>query len=134
MSLYNWYRYTAAEAMRRIRDQQEEPWIAVGDFLDDWRRSANDDRAALVYEPLEEAVETLQLRQWAAFFAAVVEELCIRDEVPVPPWVMDQKYILPEPWYLEAKSLPLRTLQEETTPTAFKKRNVLGGDRMLDRI
>ena len=133
MSLYNWYQYTVFEAMRRISDQQEEPWIAVGNFLDDWRRSSKDDRAALIREPIE-AVETSELQQWAAFFAAAVEELCIQDGLPVPPWVMEPQYILLDPWYLEAKSSQLRTYQEETTPTTFKKRNVLGGDRMLDRV
>jgi len=107
MNVYNWHRYTVSESMRRISVQHEDPWVAVGDFLDDWRRSAREDRAALICEPLESG-GIPELRQWAAFFAAAVEELCRQDEVLVPLWVMDQQYILPDPWYLGAKSLPLR--------------------------
>ncbi len=133
MNMHNWHRYTVSESMRRISVQHEAPWVAVGDFLDDWRRSAREDKTTLICEPLEQG-GTPELRQWAAFFAAAVEELCIRDGLTVPSWVMDQQYILPEPWYLEATSLPLRTYQEQTTPSTFEKRNVLGGDRMLDRV
>ena len=129
----NWHRYIAAESLRRISDQHEEPWVAIGDFLDDWRRSAKEDREELVREPLEN-VTTLEQQQWAAFFAAAVEELCTQDGLPVPTWTMATQYILPNPWYLEARTQALRKLQEETTPAPFKRRNVLGGDLMPSRV
>ncbi len=133
MRSYNWHRYTAAESLRRISDQREEPWVAIGDFLDDWRRSAKEDREALVREPLEN-VATQELQQWATFFAATVEELCTQDGLPVPTWAMAHQYILQEPWYLEARTQSLRKLQEDTTPATFKRRNVLGGNLMLSRV
>ena len=133
MSAYIWHRYTVSESMKRISVQNENPWVAVGDFLDDWRRSAREQRAVLVVAPLEEVIAPA-LQQWAAFFAATVEHLCTLDQLPVPIWVTDERYILPESWYLEAKSSSLRIYQEKTTPTAFKKRNIFGGDRMLDRV
>ena len=74
-----------------------------------------------------ENVATPELQQWAAFFAATVEELCIQDGLSVSLRAMAHQYILPEPWYLEARTKPLRKLQEETTPEPFKRRNVLGG-------
>lgn len=133
MSFYPWHRYASAESLQRITDQHEEPWVAIGDFLDDWRRSAKEDRAELVHEPLEETT-TLEFQHWAAFFAATVEQLCTQDGLPVPTWAMKQQYTLSEPWYLEARTLQLRKLQEDTTPEIFKRRNILGGDRMLDRV
>jgi len=133
MGVYHWHRYTASESMQRISVQHEVPWVAVGDFLDDWRRSAKEDRVALVREPLASVIPP-ELQQWAAFFAAAVEELCLQDGLPVPEWTLEQQYILPEPWYVEARTQPLRELQEKTTPDTFKHRNILGGDRMLSRV
>ena len=133
MSAYSWHRYTAAESLRRISDQHEEPWVAIGDFLDDWRRSEKEDRAELVCEPVAK-VTTFELQRWAAFFAATVEELCTQDRLPVPAWVMETQYILSEPWYLEARTESLRKLQTDTTPEIFKRRNILGGDLMLSRV
>ena len=52
MATYHWHRYSAAEGFRRFK-QGENPWVALGDFLDDWRRSQREDRLSLVAQPLE---------------------------------------------------------------------------------
>jgi hypothetical protein len=38
-SWYWWYRQTIKETFDRICDGVS-PWVAIGDFLDEWRRSA----------------------------------------------------------------------------------------------
>lgn len=56
MTFYPWHRYTSTESLRRITHQHEEPWVAIGDFLDDWRRSAKGNRTELVRGPLVVAI------------------------------------------------------------------------------
>ncbi len=42
---YRWHRQTIAETFERICGRNgTTPWVAIGDFLDDWRRSAVEDR------------------------------------------------------------------------------------------
>jgi hypothetical protein len=132
MASYHWHRYSASEGFQRIK-QGENPWVAFGDFLDDWRRSYREDLLALVEQPLEEAV-TLEEQRWSALFAAAVEQLCALDELPLPAWVNASRYYLSEPWYPEARTENLRRLLKETTPEIFKNHNVFGGEDILSRV
>ena len=132
MATYYWHRYSAAEGFERIT-QGENPWVALGDFLDDWRRSQHEDCLALVEQPLCEAT-TVEEERWAALFATVVEQLCTQDNLLPPSWVMSKKYYLADPWYPDVKTERLRRLYEETTPEIFKKHNILAGDRLLQRM
>ena len=52
---YRWHRYTSAESFQRILDG-EDPWIAIGDFLDEWKREVVEDRAELVIEPIASSI------------------------------------------------------------------------------
>lgn len=132
MSVYHWRRYSAAESFQRLQ-QGEDPWVALGDFLDDWCRSRPADRFELVAEPLAAAV-SLEQQHWAALFAAAVEQLCTQEEFPLPAWVNAPSYVLPEPWYPEASTENLRRLQAAATPEIFKQHNVFGGADILQRV
>ena len=70
-SKYRWHRQTIAETFERILNGTT-PWVAIGDFLDDWRRSKVEDRYELVETPIAEA-PTLGMLRWAAFCASMVE-------------------------------------------------------------
>jgi len=129
-SRYWWHRYTSAESFQRILDG-EAPWNAIGDFLDEWRHEDVEDRAELVAEPIASSISP-ESAQWASFFSAMVEHLCIQDGLPVPAWTRNTGYILEQPWFLYP-GWRLKVWQLATTPPAFKKRNIFGGDRMLDR-
>ena len=131
-SPYRWHRQTIAETFERICNGTT-PWVAIGDFLDDWRRSSIQDRFELVESPIASAAPTPETQQWAAFCAAMVEWLCWQDGLPFPAWTSQEKYNLPEPWFLY-KGRRLRAWQLVTTPAPFKMRNIYGGDRMLDRV
>jgi len=130
-SQYWWHRQTASETLERISNGTA-PWVAIGDFLDDWRSSAVADRFELVKAPVASA-PTPELQKWAAFIAAMVEWLCWQDDLPFPEWTGQQDYILPEPWFLY-NGRNLRAWQLIATPAPFKMRNIYGGDRMLDRV
>jgi hypothetical protein len=130
MEKYRWHRYTIAESFDRLT-RAENPWVAFGDFLDDWRRSDPQDRYELIEAPLQDATHHAQ---WAALFAAAVEQLCSRERIDPPAWVRDEKYYLLEPWYPTVRSEKMRQLYQEITPLIFKQHNVFSGDRVLDRI
>ena len=132
MAKYRWHRYTASASFNRLKNG-ENPWVAHGDFIDDWRRSKREDRLELVCDPLSEA-STEQEKQWAALFVASIEQLCIQDELVVPSWMQDQKYRLQEPWYPEARSENMRRYLRETTSPIFAQYNVFGGNDILDRV
>lgn len=129
-SPYWWHRYTSTESFQRIL-AGEDAWIAIGDFLDEWRREEIKDRAELVESPLALLVPPA-IHQWAAFFAAMVEDLCLQDNLPIPTWTEDTRFILADPWFLYP-GWRLKVWQLATTPPAFKKRNIFGGDRILLR-
>jgi hypothetical protein len=124
--------------------QGEDPWIALGNFINDWFDYAKDRREQLVADPLNvPELLTLDLQRWAAFCAASVEWLCQRYTVPCPAWVHHPIYTLPEPWfyYPQARFLNgedperLQRLQErliQQTPEPFTRRNVYCGNRMFD--
>lgn len=120
---------TAAESLRLIVEGVD-PWVAVGQFLDDWRRTDPLERPQLAIEPLPE-VGPQHLR-WAALLAAAVEVLCAEDGASFPGWTGRAEYRLPEPWFLYP-GWRLRAWQLIETPTPFRARNIFGGDRILAR-
>lgn len=139
---YWWHRQTIAETFQRIMTQPEFPWVAIGDFIDEWRRSDPADRLALVAEgipgpggiPPSEAESTDEfLLRWAAFCAAMVEWLCWQSDLSWPTWTNREEYHLPTPWFLYPGDL-LRPWELVTTPAPFKARNIFGGDHILDRV
>jgi hypothetical protein len=111
-------------------DQGEDPWLAIGCFLHDWWCYAVDHRQDLISEPLAPAV-TPEGRRWAAFCAAVVEELCSRTLFSCPAWTRQQDYVLESPWYYFSQ-LSQRDWLLSTTPEPFKRRNIFVGGSVLD--
>jgi hypothetical protein len=80
--------------------QGEDPWIALGNFMNDWFDNMKDRREQLVTDPLREPESpSTEAHQWAAFCAASVEWFCQRYGVPCPAWVQDPGYTLAEPWF-----------------------------------
>jgi hypothetical protein len=122
-----------AETFARITADPTHPWLALGDFLDDWRFTAPEDRPGLVHDSIGSAGDDTELRHWAAFCAATAEWLCWQDRAPFPAWTSSPDYSLAEPWFLYPGHL-LRAWQLVATPAPFKMRNIFGGDSMLDRV
>jgi hypothetical protein len=133
MATYAWQRQTIAATFARIQQQPDQPWVALGDFIDDWQRSALEDRLMLVAEGIAEEDSTGDLHRWAALCAAVVEWLCWQDGLPFPAWTSDDRFRLAEPWFLYPGTA-LRAWQIATTPVPFRMRNIFGGDRIVSRV
>ena len=121
---------TAAETLRLIADGVD-PWLALGQFQDDWRRTETSRRVDLVREPVPDVPG--EYLRWAALLAAAVEYLCAQDGAPFPSWTGRSEYRLPAPWFLYP-GWRLRAWQLVETPVPFRLRNIFGGDRILSRV
>lgn len=130
---WSWQRQTIQETFARICADPAHPWLAIGDFLDDWRFSVPGDRLDLVREGIAPVEDALELRRWAAFCAAMVEWLCRQDDLPFPEWTGNEAFSLAQPWFLYPGDL-LKPWQLAATPAPFKARNIFGGDQMLSRV
>ena len=125
------YQAQSAAVTLRLVAEGVDPWLALGQFLDDWRGADPAERPLLVSEPLPD-VSPEHLR-WAALVAAAVDWLCAQDRLPVPSWTGRAEYRLPEPWFLYP-GWRLRAWQLADTPVPFRMRNIFGGDRILSRV
>lgn len=107
--------------------QGEEPWIALGNFMNAWYGDAKDQRMDLVSDPLVLPKQlTSSLHKWAAFIAASVEWFSHAYGLPCPAWVNDQMYTLPEPWFyaVGADREDIRQKLIRETPEPFSRRNI----------
>ena len=111
-------------------DQGEDPWFALGCFLHDWWCYAVEQRQDLISESPAPAA-TPEGRRWAAFCAAVVEELCSKTGFPCPAWTKRRDYVLEHPWFYSSEPSQ-RDWLLATTPEAFKRRNIFIGGSVLD--
>lgn len=114
---------TASQSFDRVR-HGEDPWIAHGDFLDDWRRAEPDQRALLVAGPIRTSEQDPN-RRWAALFAATIDWLCWTAEprIESPAWLTDPIYVLPTPWFV-LDGPTLHTWQLVESPTPFRMRRI----------
>jgi hypothetical protein len=126
---FPYFGHSVADAAREIY-QGEDPWVAIGCFLNDWWSSEEDKQASLISDPLPPSI-TLEGKRWAAFCAATVEELCQRASLISPAWTNKQEYFLVEPWFYYPQ-LSQREWLLSTTPESYKRRNIFVGDNVLD--
>jgi hypothetical protein len=108
----------------------EEPWIALGNFMNHFFGAYRDYRAELVREEIEvPATVTDEQWRWAVYIAGSVEYLCNKYGLELPAWSMKERYQLVEPWY-DDLCADLPEVQEELreeTPEEFARRNVFCG-------
>jgi hypothetical protein len=115
--------------------QGEQPWIALGNFMNDWFDYARDRRIELVAMPLSMPEHpSEEMLRWAVFCAASVEYLCGRSALSCPSWVNDPQYApLAEPWFDApmAHKPSVRAFLREQTPEPFARRNIYCGNRVF---
>ena len=126
---YQWH--SVASAFDQICNNQT-PWVAIGNFLNDWWFFAVEHRREMIEQPPAMAM-TLETQRWAAFCAAMVEWLCSQEDLPYPAWTNEQRFYLPDPWFLYERQSKRAWLMA-TTPAPFKMRNIYGGDRMFNHV
>jgi hypothetical protein len=125
---------TMAQTFQEIC-QGETPWVALGNFMNDWFDYAKDQRTQLVATPifLPPSSNTDILR-WATFCAASVEWLCDRYSITCPEWVENPAYVLSDPWFDSpgAHKPQVRERLIRQTPEPFTRRNIYCGNRMFN--
>lgn len=126
---YKWH--SISESFLGICNGQT-PWVAIGNFLNDWWFFAIEHRSEMVEQPLSPAT-TLETQQWATFCAAMIEYLCQQEGLPFPEWTKQECYFLSNPWFLYERQSKRAWLMA-TTPAPFKMRNIYGGDRMFNHV
>lgn len=114
---------TVSQAFDLVRGG-EDPWIALGDFLDDWRRAETDQRPLLVFDPIRIKADEAN-RRWAALFAAVADWLCWTSEprIEAPVWTNEAVFDLPEPWFV-IPGEAMRSWQLVESPAPFRMRRI----------
>jgi hypothetical protein len=116
-----------AQAWSSVVTSAVAPRIALGNFLDDWRRfSAPNVRWEMVCAAIAES-DNSELHRWDCFAAATVEYLTVRGGVPTPDWVFWDRWTLDTPWFLFS-NWKLRAWQLVATPPPWKRRRIFGGD------
>ena len=108
--------------------QGETPWVALGNFMNDWYAYHFEERERLVVDPLPEHYPQ-EYHQWAAFCAASVRWFCSTYELTCPSWVDNPRYVLSEPWYMHHRSQRWEHLRE-TTAEEFARHNIYCGDHV----
>ncbi len=109
--------------------QGQDPWIPLGNFMNDWYTYHPGRRPELVADPLPETYPSA-FHQWATFCAAAAEWFCTAYHIPCPTWVHSPKYVLAEPWFTRERE-SVRQWLLETTPEEFRQRNIFCGNRMF---
>lgn len=128
-----WPIFTLATAYHAICEG-EPPWVALGNFMNEWFDYSITQRSRLVADPIRVSAHANQyLCRWAAFCAAAAEWLCSRDNVARPLWVLDPAFSLAEPWFDSpgADKPHVRERLIKQTPEPFTRRNVFCGNRVF---
>jgi len=121
---------TVNQAFDRVR-RREDPWIALGDFLDDWRRAERDQRQGMTSEPISIQPDDPD-RRWASLFAAVVDWLCWQNGLDAPAWVSATAFNLPEPWFV-TEGEAMRSWQLVESPVPFRMRGIFTDASIVSR-
>jgi hypothetical protein len=131
----HWPVQTISRAFSEIC-QGEFPWVAVGNFMNEWYDDQRDARASLVVDPpLVQDTPPLTIFRWAVFCAAAVEWLCEQNAIACPKWVNDPTLRLTSPWFdfdspgSNKQHVRQRLLRD--TPAPFARRNIYCGNRVF---
>lgn len=107
--------------------------VAMGDFMNAFFLYYVKNRQVLLNPPIRLPKHpTEEQRGWAAFCAGAAEYLAERYNLQCPAWALNPVYKMPEPWYiLPNPSQAVREDFQQTTPAAWKSRNIFCGDRVF---
>lgn len=112
----------------------EDPWYSLGIFMHQFFGYYSHRRAELVAEPLDFPEDpTHEQMQWAVFCAASVEHLCRKYGLECPAWSLDERYMLPAPWFygIGADRPQVQEKLRTRTSEEFTRRNIFCGDRVF---
>jgi hypothetical protein len=105
--------------------------LLFSQFLDDFRHSQN--KVTLIKD--EPVWAFREPGRWYFDLAATAHKLAHDNDLPVPRWALDTKYIAPEPLYaFNTENDNFREYLRATTPMEFISHNLFLGASILNRI
>ena len=106
-------------------------YLCLGDFLDEFYRSNNDARKAM----LEPSPNFSIQREHLAYLASTVHKLANDYELKAPDWVFDERcYLRDNPFFGCGAKGNLRLLFMYKSPAEFKHRNLFVDENVLVRV
>lgn len=111
-------------------DEKEDLVLWRCQFLDDFKRA--EDKYALI---ADEPVWTRSYPEWLYYdLAAAAHKLANDNNLPIPKWVLDKKYISPRPIYaFNTENKEFQKFLRKTSLKEYVDRNLFFGDNTLDR-
>jgi len=123
--------HTAAQAIKQIEKGDDTPWVAYGNFLEDWHFNVADKLALVALGPKPTTPEG---RRWTSLLAASIEFLCTRESLIAPAWISDPRWNLAEPWCLYEDASPkLAQWAKEVSAPEFLRRNIWTSPSVVER-
>jgi transcriptional regulator with XRE-family HTH domain len=111
------------KSLRKVHDidrVEDSILRLVLSFRDALRRADEFELRDLIDEPPSHSGSS----RWDAFLAAVVEEECVRRDIPAPRWANDPDRFLKPFWYL-SQNPSLHDWEFETAPAPYVRHGVL---------
>ena len=102
----------------------------MANFIDEFNRSSTEKKQKMVGKfPFKGITD----KKYAAYIAAMVEELCFTNNIDIPDWVFDKKYSLKEPFFVGGlESIKAFLIVE--SPLPFRRRNIFVSENVLKRV
>lgn len=102
----------------------------MANFIDEFNRSSREKKQKMVEEFPFKGIKN---KKYAAYIAAMVEELCFTNNIDIPEWVFDKKYSLKEPFFVGGlESIKAFLIVE--SPLPFRRRNIFVSENVLKRV
>ena len=114
-------------------NNDEDFWIAFGDFLDEFYRQSDQIRQQMI---IQEPIDCLNANKaHKALFAATVHKLANDYMLKIPDWVWKKDYYMKEHPFFDCNAKGnLRLLFMYKSPTEFKHRNLFVDENILVRV
>ena len=119
---------TVVDISRQLNEGASFP-LLLGNFLDEFRRSALDKQMAMIALPPEDTEQ-----HYGPFLAASVHKLANDNGLEPPAWVFDNRFFLPanNPYFSFGLLGNERLMAE--SPPEFKLRNLFVTGNVLERV
>jgi len=102
--------------------------LELASFLDEFRKAGRDEKRKMAAKPRFH----LRDKVHRAYYAAMVESLCLESRLKIPTWVNDRRCFLHDPAFAGGlESLKAVLLVE--SPLPFRRRNIFVSENALSR-